>query len=259
MRRKIVICGVDTSCLPRFTAKESANLLVRVKSGDNAAREKFVYGNLRLVLSVVQRYTHRCDSPDDLFQIGCVGLIKAVENFDVSHGVRFSTYAVPMIAGEIRRYIRESNSLRVSRGIRDLAYRALLTREELERESGREATVDSIAERMNLPVFNVLYCLDAIGDHVSLSDNVYSDEEDAVTYADHLADQKVTEENWTDNINLRDALDELDEKERSIVVKRYFEGKTQTEVSREVGLSQAQVSRLESNAIGHMRTSMYAD
>lgn len=259
MRRKIVICGVDTSKLPRYSAKEGREMLLRVKNGDVEAREKFLYANLRLVLSVVQRYSGRADCADDLFQIGCVGLIKAVKNFDVGHGVRFSTYAVPMIAGEIRRYVRESNSLRVSRGIRDTAYRALMTREELEREQGREATVESIAERMNLPVFNVMYCLDAIGDTVSLYDNVYSDEEDAVTYADFLSDKKVSEENWTDEINLKEALAELDEKERTIVVKRYFEGKTQTEIGREVGLSQAQVSRLESNAIGHMRDSMSFD
>ena len=256
MGKKIVICGVDTSRLPKLSVKESRDCLDAVKRGDRAARERFIYCNLRLVLSVVKRYSGRCDNADDLFQIGCIGLIKAVENFDVSHGVRFSTYAVPMIAGEIRRYIRESNSLRVSRGIRDMAYRAIVAREEIEREQGCEATMDSIAERMNVPVYDVIFCLDAISDPVSLFDNVYSDEEDSVTYADHLSDGKVSEEYWSENISLYDALNDLDEKERNILVKRYFEGKTQTEVSKEIGLSQAQVSRLESNAVGHLRTAL---
>lgn len=256
MRKKIIICGVDTSSLPKLSAKEQTEYLQRIAKGDENAREKFIMCNLRLVLSVTQRYAHRCNCLDDLFQIGCVGLVKAVSNFDVSHGVRFSTYAVPMIVGEIRRYIRESNSLRVSRGIRDTAYKILLTREQLERESGNETTVDCIAERMGLPIFNVMYCLDAISDPVSLYDSVYSDEEDFVTYADHLADESVNEDKWSEELTLREAIAALDEKERNILVKRYFEGKTQTEVSREVGLSQAQVSRLENCAVTRLRSTM---
>ena len=256
MGKRIVICGVDTNRLPKLSAKESRECLEAVKRGDKSAREHFINCNLRLVLSVVQKFSHRCENADDLFQIGCVGLIKAVENFDLSHGVRFSTYAVPMIAGEIRRYIRESNSMRVSRGIRDTAYKPLVTRDEIESESGGEATMESIAERMHIPVYDVIFCLDAISDPVSLFDNVYSDEEDAVTYADHLSDDKVSEDNWSESISLNDALNSLDEKERNILIKRYFEGKTQTEVSKEIGLSQAQVSRLESNAVGHLRSAL---
>ena len=256
MTKRVIICGVDTSALPKLTSRQQTEYLSRIAQGDQAAREHFITCNLRLVLSVAQRYAHRCQCLDDLFQIGCVGLVKAVKNFDMSHGVRFSTYAVPMIVGEIRRYIRESNSLRVSRGIRDTAYKVLCTREELERESGREATVQSIAERMGLPVYNVMYCLDAISDPVSLYDSVYSDEEDCVTYADHLADNSVSEDKWSEELTLKEALAALDEKERNILIKRYFEGKTQTEVSREIGLSQAQVSRLESCAVRRLRMQM---
>lgn len=256
MSRKVVICGVDTSKLPKLSAKQSKECLEKIAKGDKSAREYFVTCNLRLVLSVAQRYAYRCESLDDLFQVGCIGLVKAVQNFDLSHGVRFSTYAVPMIDGEIRRFVRESNSLRVSRGIRDAAYQVLLTRDQLERESDGEVTVDQIAERMHLPVYNVMYCLDAISDPVSLYDSVYSDEEDCVTYEDHLADNSVSEDKWSDKISLAAALEMLDEKERNVLVKRYFEGKTQTEVSREIGLSQAQVSRLESNAVGHLRQNM---
>lgn len=253
MRRKVEICGVDTSALPKLTTSESLELLKKIRQGDADARNTFINCNLRLVLSIVQRYSSRNDCMDDLFQIGCVGLIKSVDNFNPDFGVCFSTYAVPMIDGEIRRFLRESNSLRVSRGIRDTAYLALQTRERLEKESVCEVTVEEVAREMDLPVFRVLYCLDAISDPVSLSDAVYTDEEDSLSLMDSLADKSSSENTWADNVTLMDALRALDEKERNIIEKRYFEGKTQMEVSAEIGLSQAQVSRLEKNAVSRLR------
>lgn len=255
MSKKVVICGVDTSALPKLSQSESNELLGKISQGDKFARSYFINCNLRLVLSIVQRYSYRVNCPDDLFQIGCVGLIKAVDNFKVELGVCFSTYAVPMIIGEIRRYLREG-SIRVSRGIRDVAYRALQTREKLESESVDEASIQQIADEMKLPVYKVLYCLDAISEPISLSDTVYSDEEDSLTLQDHISDAKCSEAAWAENVTLFDALQSLDEKERNILLKRYFEGKTQMEVSREIGLSQAQVSRLEKNAMEHMRQEM---
>lgn len=255
MNKKVIICGVDTSALPKLTQKQANDLLVQISQGDAQARNYFINCNLRLVLSIVKRYSYRVDNPDDLFQIGCVGLIKAVDNFKVDVGVCFSTYAVPMIIGEIRRFLREG-SMRVSRGIRDVAYRALQTRERLESESAGEASIDRIAEEMQLPVYKVLYCLDAISDPISLSETVYSDEEDSVTLQDHISDGKCSEGIWAENVTLFDALSSLDDKERNILMKRYFEGKTQMEVSREIGLSQAQVSRLEKNAMTHLRSEM---
>lgn len=255
MSKKVVICGVDTSSLPKLSQKESNELLLAIEKGDTNARNYFINCNLRLVLSIVQRYSYRVDNPDDLFQIGCVGLIKAVDNFRVDVGVCFSTYAVPMIVGEIRRFLREG-SIRVSRGIRDVAYQALQTREKLESESTDEASIQQIAEEMNMPVYKVLYCLDAISEPISLSEAVYSDEEDSLTLQDHISDSKCSEYIWAEQVTLFDALNALDEKERSILLKRYFEGKTQMEVSHEIGLSQAQVSRLEKNAINRMRSEM---
>lgn len=255
MSKKVVICGVDTSTLPKLSQNESTELLEKISKGDVNARSYFINCNLRLVLSIVQRYGYRSDNPDDLFQIGCVGLIKAVDNFRLDVGVCFSTYAVPMIAGEIRRFLREG-SMRVSRGIRDVAYQALQTRERLERESVDEASIDQIADEMKLPVYKVLYCLDAISDPISLSEAVYSDEEDSLSLQDHISDSKCSEHVWAENVTLFDALNSLEDKEKNIVLKRYFEGKTQMEVSREIGLSQAQVSRLEKNAMLHLRQEM---
>ncbi len=255
MNKKVIICGVDTSTLPKLSQSESAELLAAISHGDGAARNYFINCNLRLVLSIVQRYSYRVDDPDDLFQIGCVGLIKAVDNFKVDVGVCFSTYAVPMIIGEIRRFLREG-SIRVSRGIRDVAYQALQTREKIESESVNEASIEQIAEEMQLPVFKVLYCLDAISEPISLSQAVYTDDEDSLALQDHIADAKCSETAWAEHVSLRDAMDALDEKERNILTKRYFEGKTQMEVSREIGLSQAQVSRLEKNAMNRLRTEM---
>lgn len=253
MRRKVEICGVDTSALPTLTSAQSKELLKKIADGDVEARNTFINCNLRLVLSIVQRYSSRGQNLDDLFQIGCIGLIKSIDNFNPQFGVCFSTYAVPMIEGEIRRFLRESNSLRVSRGIRDVAYAALQTRDKMERESSCEVTVEEIAREMDLPVFRVVYCLDAISDPVSLSEAVYSDEEDSLALQDHIADKTCSETMWADNVTLNDALNSLDEKEKNIILKRYFEGKTQVEVSREIGLSQAQVSRLEKNAMNHLR------
>lgn len=251
--RKVEICGVNTSALPKLTNEQSTQLLLQMKQGDKAAREKFINCNMRLVLTVVQRFSSRSANADDMFQIGCVGLIKAADNFNTDFGVRFSTYAVPMIEGEIRRYLRESNSLRVSRGVRDVAYRALQVRDRLEKESLCEVTVEHIAKEMDMPVFKVTYCLDAISDPISLSEKVYGDEEDSLYLEDHIADERVSENAWVEKATLYAAIDALEQKERDILLKRYFEGKTQTEVSCEVGLSQAQVSRLEKRAIEQMR------
>lgn len=255
MSKKVTICGVDTSTLPRLTQEEQNRLLVRIADGDVAARNYFINCNLRLVLSIAQRYAHKVDNLDDVFQIGCVGLIKATDNFSVDVGVRFSTYAVPMILGEIRRYLREG-SIRVSRGVRDVAYQALKTREKMESESVDEASIDMIAEEMKLPVYKVLYCLDAITEPISLSEAVYSDEDDSLSLQDSIADTKCSESAWAENISLLDALNALEDKEKNIVMKRYFEGKTQNEVSKEIGLSQAQVSRIEKNAIDSLRHQM---
>lgn len=253
MRKKVEICGVDTSALPKLNNKQITELFALVKKGDADARNRFINANLRLVLSIVQRYSSRNGNPDDMFQIGCVGLIKAVDNFNPDYGVCFSTYAVPMIEGEIRRFLRESNSLRVSRGVRDVAYKALQTRDRLEKESLTEVTIDQVAHELDLPVFRVIYCLDAISDPVSLAEAVYSDEEDSLSLQDQLADNSCSENIWAENVSLFDALNSLEDKEKNILLKRYFEGKTQVEVSKEIGLSQAQVSRLEKNAIQHMR------
>ncbi len=255
MSRKVTICGVDTSTLPKLSQREQRDLLVKISQGDAAARNYFINCNLRLVLSVAQRYAYRADNMDDIFQIGCVGLIKATDNFSIEVGVNFSTYAVPLILGEIRRYLREG-SIRVSRRDRDIAYQALQARDKLEKECVDEATIDMIADEMHLPVFKVLYCLDAITEPISLSEAVYTDEEDSLSLEDNIADSKCSESLWAENISLFDALNALDEKEKNIMFKRYFEGKTQNEVSMEIGLSQAQVSRIEKNAIDSLRHGM---
>ena len=254
--RKVEICGVDTSGLPKLTQKENEALIVRIKAGDRKAREQFIVGNMRLVLSLVKRFRVRACCEDDVFQAGCVGLIKAIDNFDVSVGVKFSTYAVPMIVGEIRRLIRENNSMRVSRGIRDVAYSALQVREQLEQCTNQTVTMDQIANELNLPVFRVAYCLDAIADTKSLQETVYSTESDEISLEEQLSSEKDEEVCLLDNISLKKAMKKLSKREQDIVLKRYYEGKTQTEVSMEVGISQAQVSRLEKNAVNQMFTFM---
>lgn len=257
MSKSVVICGVNTSTLPKISAKESDELLKKIRlENDSEARSYFILANFRLVLSIVQRYSKRTDNLDDLFQIGCVGLVKAVDNFDVTLNVRFSTYAVPMILGEIRRFLRESNSMRVSRSIRDVAYQALQIREQLEKDSDSEVSIEQIAECMELPVFRVSYCLDALSDPISLQEKVYSNDDDGLTVMDQIADKSQNENYWSDNVTLKDALNHLNEREKKVIMMRYFEGKTQIEVSGEVGISQAQVSRLEKNAVSHLRESM---
>ena len=248
MNNKVVICGVNTSNLPKLTEKETAELLAKVKSGDEYAREEFVVANMRLVLSVIKRFWAKKANQDDVFQAGCIGLIKAIDNFDLKFEVRFSTYAVPMIIGEIKRYLRDGNSLRVPRSIRDTAYLALKTRGELEKEH-KEASIEDVAKSMNVAVTDVVYALDAISDTVSLYDPVFNKDGDNLMLMDQLGDEKNTDEKWTEKVALDSALDRLGEREKKIIYLRYYEGKTQTEISQEVGISQAQVSRLEKNAL----------
>ena len=246
---KVELCGVNTSHLPTLTAAEMDVLFYRAKAGDQAAREALVEGNLRLVLSVIQRFAGRGENADDLFQVGCVGLIKAIDNFDVSQNVRFSTYGVPMIIGEIRRYLRDNSAIRVSRSMRDTAYRVLQAREKLQRETQREPTVEQLAHELDIPREDVVMAMDAVVDPVSLSEPVYADGGDAVTVMDQVRDTKNTDEKWLEHIALKDALARLSSREQHILALRFSDGKTQMEVSNEIGISQAQVSRLEKNAI----------
>ena len=252
MMQKVEICGVNTSGLPKLTQKESEELMKRLKEGDEEAREQFVVGNMRLVLSLVKRFWAKRANADDVFQAGCIGLLKAIDNFDLRVGVKFSTYAVPMIMGEIKRYLRDGNSLRVSRSIRDTAYRVLKVREAIE-ERDEEATIDKIAEEMQVAVSEVVYALDAISDPVSLYDPVYNKAGDTLLLMDQLCDEKNNDEVWTERVALGEAMERLGEREKRILFLRYYEGKTQTEISEEVGISQAQVSRLEKNALNNIR------
>lgn len=255
MLQKVVICGVDTTGLPRLTAKENEELMKKLKAGDEAAREKFIVGNMRLVLSLVKRFWAKKANADDVFQAGCVGLIKAIDNFNLDFNVKFSTYAVPMILGEMKRYLRDGNSLRVSRSIRDTAYRILKVREGIE-ERDEEATIEKIAKEMQVREREVVYALDAISDPVSLYDPVYNESGDSLQLMDQLCDETQSDEIWTERVALRTAIDRLNERERKILQLRYYEGKTQTEISREVGISQAQVSRLEKNAIKQLKANI---
>ena len=255
MLQKVVINGVDTSTLPRLTREESDELLHKIKRGDIKAKNLFITANMRLVLSIIKRFPNTKVSVDDMFQSGCIGLIKATDNFDVKFGVAFSTYAVPMILGEIKRLIRTNNSMRVSRSIRDTAYKVLKTRNELERLD-EEATAEKIACALEIPTSEVVYALDAISDTVSIYDPVYSKEGEELLLVDQIKDDKESDERWTENIALRKATVKLDERERRIIFMRYYEGKTQTEISKEVGLSQAQVSRLEKTALKTLKLKM---
>ena len=250
--QKVEICGVDTSGLPKLSAKENEELMIKLKQGDKQAREKFIVGNMRLVLSLVKRFRIKNLGADDVFQAGCVGLIKAIDGFDIKVGVKFSTYAVPMIIGEIKRYLRDGNSLRVSRSIRDTAYRALKAREAIE-ERDEEATIAKIAAEMQVAEREVVYALDAISDPVSLYEPVYNKAGDTLLLMDQLCDKKNTDEIWTEHVALSEAMERLNEREKKILFLRYYEGKTQTEISEEIGISQAQVSRLEKNAIQNIR------
>ena len=253
MLGKVEICGVNTAKLPSLSAQETDELLRRVKEGDQSARERLVEGNLRLVLSVIQRFSNRGENADDLFQVGCVGLLKAIDNFDVNLNLRFSTYGVPMILGEIRRYLRDNSSIRVSRSMRDTAYRVLQVREKLQRENQREPCIEEIARELDLPREEVVFALDAIVDPVSLFEPVYSEAGDTMCVMDQVRDTKNTDEDWLEHIALKEAMSHLSERERRILALRFCDGKTQMEVSSEIGISQAQVSRLEKNAIKFIR------
>ena len=253
---KVEICGVDTSKLKVLKADEMRALFARLDAGDKSARQELVQGNLRLVLSIIQRFSARGENPDDLFQVGCVGLLKSIDNFDTSMNVRFSTYAVPMIIGEIRRYLRDNNSIRVSRSLRDIAYKALGVREAMLKQTGNEPRVEQIAETLGVPREDVVAALDAIAEPVSLYEPVYRDSGDAIYIVDQLRDEKQGEESWLTDLSVRQALDKLGERERNIVRMRFFQGRTQMEVAQEIGISQAQVSRLEKSALKKMRKQM---
>lgn len=249
---KVEICGVDTSTLPVISNERMRQLFPLVHGGDMQAREEFIRGNLRLVLSVLQRFHHRGENVDDLFQVG-IGLIKALDHFDVTQNVRFSTYAVPMIIGEIRRYLRDNNAIRVSRSLRDIAYKALSARDRLQTELGREPTVQEIARKLELPEEDVALALEAIQDPVSLCEPIGGDGADALTIGDQVRDDNVNAENWLQNIAIREAMARLSDREQRILSLRFFQGRTQMEVAGEIGISQAQVSRLEKAALSHMR------
>ena len=250
---KVEICSVDTSALPVLTNERMRELFPLVHGGDKAAREEFISGNLRLVLSVVQRFSNRGENADDLFQVGCIGLIKALDNFDVSQNVRFSTYAVPMIIGEIRRYLRDNNPIRVSRSLRDAAYKSLQARDRLVTALGREPTVAEIAKELSLPESDVVFAMEAIQDPVSLFEPIYNDGGDAIFIIDQVRDDKHMDTQWLENLAVSEALRRLNAREQKILRLRFFEGRTQMEVAGEIGISQAQVSRLEKNALQHMR------
>ncbi|MBQ2897073.1 MAG: RNA polymerase sporulation sigma factor SigG [Clostridia bacterium] len=252
---KVEICGVNTSKLPVLSGKEKEELLIKIKQGDEDARNKFIVGNLRLVLSVIQKFNSRGENADDLFQVGCVGLMKAIKNFDLSVGVKFSTYAVPMIIGEIRRYLRDYNSIRVSRSLKDIAYKALQAKEAILRESGAEPTIEQIAQKMELEPKQVTTALDAIQDPISLYEPVFSDGTDTLFVMDQVSDKKSLDENWIEEISLREAISKLSDREKNIINLRFFQGRTQMEVAGEIGISQAQVSRLEKNAIERIKKS----
>lgn len=253
MINKVEICGVNTAKLPVLKEAEMKELLKRMRSGDNSCREDFIRGNLRLVLSVIQRFNNRGENVDDLFQVGCIGLIKSIDNFDLAQNVRFSTYAVPMIIGEIRRYLRDNNSIRVSRSLRDIAYRALQVRDKLIAENNKEPTVSDIAKELNIPREDVVFALDAIQDPVSLFEPIYHDGGDAIFVMDQISDTKNLDDSWLENISIKEAMKRLNDREKLILNLRFFDGRTQMEVAEEIGISQAQVSRLEKTALKHMR------
>ena len=256
-RNKVEICGVDTSKLPVLSNEEMRLLFQQYQDGDWTARQKLVNGNLRLVLSVIQRFNNRGEYVDDLFQVGCIGLMKAIDNFDLSQNVKFSTYAVPMIIGEIRRYLRDNNPIRVSRSLRDIAYKALQMRDELTNLYSREPTVNEISEKLGLPNEDVVFALDAIQDPVSLFEPIYHDGGDPIYIMDQISDERQRDGQWVDHIALREAMKKLNDREKLILSMRFFEGKTQVEVAEEIGISQAQVSRLEKAAIQQMQKDVY--
>jgi len=251
---KVEICGVNTSKLKILTDEEKKTLLEKTKNGDMEARQELIYGNLRLVLSIIQRFTNRHENMDDLFQVGCIGLIKAVDNFNIELDVKFSTYAVPMIIGEVRRYLRDNNAIRISRSVRDLAYRALQVREDLVREKECEPSVDEIASKLGETREAVLRAMEAIVEPISLYEPIYSENGDSIYVIDQVSDANSSDECWLENIALRDAMQKLTEREQSIINMRFYKNKTQMEIAEEIGISQAQVSRLEKGAIEKMRS-----
>lgn len=253
MINKVEICGVNTSKLPVLKEKEMRELLLQMKNGNTTCREKFIRGNLRLVLSVIQRFNNRGENADDLFQVGCIGLIKSIDNFDLSQNVKFSTYAVPMIIGEIRRYLRDNNSIRVSRSLRDIAYKALQVRDKLISKNNKEPTVSQIAQELQIPREDVIFALDAIQDPISLFEPIYHDGGDAIYVMDQISDSKNLDDSWLENISIKEAMKKLNDREKLILNMRFFDGRTQMEVADEIGISQAQVSRLEKTALRHMR------
>lgn len=253
MINKVEICGVNTSKLPILSNEEKNELLKKIKNGDEEARKQFINGNLRLVLSVIQRFNNRGENADDVFQIGCIGLIKAIDNFDLSQNVQFSTYAVPMIIGEVRRYLRDNNSIRVSRSVRDLAYKSLQYKERFLKENNREPTIQEIAKELGVEKEEIAYSFDAIQDPVSLQEPVYNDGSESIFVMDQVKDTKNTDELWVENMTMIQAMSKLNDKERNIIVRRYFDGRTQMEVADEIGISQAQVSRLEKSALEHIK------
>ena len=253
MINKVELCGVNTSKLPLLSKKEKEELFIKIKAGDEDARQTFINGNLRLVLSVIQRFYGRGESADDLFQVGCVGLIKAIDNFDLRQNVQFSTYAVPMIVGEVKRYLRDNNSIRVSRSIRDLAYKTIQFKERYTKEHGKEPSIEEIAKELGVEKEEISFSLDAIQDPVSLQEPVYNDGAESIYIMDQVKDSKNTDEAWTEKMAIEGALSKLNEKEKMIIQKRFFDGRTQMEVAEEIGISQAQVSRLEKSAISHIK------
>ena len=250
---KVEICGVNTAKLPLLSNEEKEALFERIKQGDKAARELYIKGNLRLVLSVIKRFGSSNENADDLFQIGCIGLMKAIDNFDSTLNVKFSTYAVPMIIGEIRRYLRDNNSIRVSRSLRDTAYKAIYAREGYLKKNLKEPTINEIAEEIGIAKEDIVYAMDAIQTPMSLYDPVYTEGGDTLYVMDQISDKKNREENWVEDLSLREAMRRLGNRERDIIQMRFYEGKTQMEVAREIGISQAQVSRLEKNALKSMK------
>ena len=253
MLNKVEICGVNTSKLPVLTREKKEELIKKIKNGDEEARKEFINGNLRLVLSVIQKFYGRGENADDLFQIGCVGLIKAIDNFDLEQNVQFSTYAVPMIIGEVRRYLRDNNSIRVSRSVKDLAYKVIQCKEKILKQTGKEATIEQIARELDSTPEDVAYSLDAIQSPVSLQEPVYNDGTEKIYIMDQVRDEKNSDEKWAENITIIQSMKKLNDKEKEIIIRRFFDGRTQMEVAEEIGISQAQVSRIEKNAINHIR------
>ena len=253
MINKVEICGVDTSKLPLLSIEEKNELLIKIKNGDIEARNEFIQGNLRLVLSVIRRFFSKGENADDLFQIGCVGLIKAIDNFEIEQNVQFSTYAVPMIIGEVKRYLRDNNSIRVSRSIRELSYKIIAEKERFNRENNREPTIEELADILKVEKEDIIMSIDAIQTPLSLQEPVSGNNVDNINIEDQISDKRNSDNYWAETITIIEAMKKLSEKEKTILSKRFFEGRTQIEVANEIGISQAQVSRLEKNAINHIK------